>query len=299
MKKIEFFYKLLSPLSHIGESSGTESFLNTQRILVDKKIEEIFSYSGNAIRGQLRDCASRYFLNLLNEKVSLDLFYLLFSGGSISGEQSLDVEKAKQLRKLIPIVSVFGGGIGNAILSGKMNVSDAYILCKECKQLLPESLKEQCSLSYKELTDERSFTRFDDIKNVKLQEYTETEESKKKEAVQMRYTVETIVPSSQFYSMILCEDMSDIELGCLLSAIYEFAKAPYLGGKKNIGFGRVSFVCSLEKEQLIKVNKDLTIELHPSADELLKKYNQHIKENIEEIKRVMLSTTHPRKGMGL
>ena len=67
--KIEFEYTLKQALSHIGESEGTTTFLNTIRVLSEGKVQEVFAYTGNAIRGTLRDCAARYLLNLLGVKV--------------------------------------------------------------------------------------------------------------------------------------------------------------------------------------------------------------------------------------
>jgi hypothetical protein len=47
-------------------------------------IEEVFSYSGNAWRGQLRDLAASYMLDALGSPtLSLDAFHLLYSGGRI------------------------------------------------------------------------------------------------------------------------------------------------------------------------------------------------------------------------
>jgi hypothetical protein len=45
-------------------------------------IEEVFSYSGNAWRGQLRDLAASYMLDALGSPtLSLDAFHLLSQGG--------------------------------------------------------------------------------------------------------------------------------------------------------------------------------------------------------------------------
>ena len=49
--KIETIYTLQQPLSHIGESESTVSFLNTIRIVANGKVEEVFALTGNSIRG--------------------------------------------------------------------------------------------------------------------------------------------------------------------------------------------------------------------------------------------------------
>ena len=89
---------------------------------------EVFVYSGNAIRGMLRDCGSKYFLDKLQFRLNIadttsDVLFF-FSGGSIGGEQSIDIDQARKIRETIPIASIFGGGVGNQILSGKLCVND-------------------------------------------------------------------------------------------------------------------------------------------------------------------------------
>ena len=113
--KFEIIYTLEQPLSHIGESESTISFLNTIRMAVNGKVEEVFALTGNSIRGTLRDCAARHLLNMLNVKVGKKEFNILFSGGNISGSMSTDIDQAKKYRTLLPMISLFGAGeIGRA-----------------------------------------------------------------------------------------------------------------------------------------------------------------------------------------
>ena len=99
---------LLSPLSHIGESSGPDSFLSQDLIIgPDGQPVECFVYSGNAFRGQLRDlCASYMTEKLGNLQYNPDVFYLLFSGGSLGGAQSVDIDQARMYRRNIPMPPV-------------------------------------------------------------------------------------------------------------------------------------------------------------------------------------------------
>ncbi|MCK9328186.1 MAG: hypothetical protein M0P69_22000, partial [Bacteroidales bacterium] len=113
---------LLSPMSHIGESSGPDSFLSQDIIIgPDGQPVEAFVYSGNAFRGQLRDLAAMYMTDRLGGiTYNPDVFYLLFSGGSLGGAQSVDIDQARMYRRNVPMLSVFGGGVGNQILAGKL-----------------------------------------------------------------------------------------------------------------------------------------------------------------------------------
>lgn len=174
--KIETLYTLLSPLSHIGNSVGPDSYLSTQTVIgSDGEPVETFVYSGNAIRGMLRDAGARYMIDSLGDpdvtiQIPLDVFYLLFSGGSIGGESKIDIDQARRIRRTVPHLSVFGGGVGNQILPGKINVGEGLPVCREFSHILPSELANALR-PWRQMTTEQSFTRTDDAKNELLTSY--------------------------------------------------------------------------------------------------------------------------------
>ena len=175
--KLEGKVTLKSPLSHIGDSIGIDSYLATDTVIDENgNRQETFTFSGNAFRGLMRDMGAVYFLEKLgNIQIPLQHFYLLFSGGALSGEQSIDVSQCREYRKFIPHLALFGGGVGNQILCGKINVGALYPLCTECKNLLPKIYKDKDLPSWRQLTYEKSFTRYDDAKNDNHRGYIATE----------------------------------------------------------------------------------------------------------------------------
>ncbi len=258
---------LLSHMSHIGESAGPDSFLSQDIIIgPDGQPVECFVYSGNAFRGQLRDLAAIYMTEKLGGlQYRPDVFYLLFSGGSLGGAQSVDIDQARMYRRNVPMLSVFGGGVGNQILTGKIKIGAMYPLVSECQRVLPEGLRDMGAPSWRQWTFDKSFTRMDDAKNENLRKHlndqramlatgrqqemlpgeaASTPEKKKKEdpPQQMRYTVEMLAAGSVMYERIDICDMSDLELGAFVSALVEFSKYPYIGGKSGTGHG----LCEVE-----------------------------------------------------
>ena len=253
--------QLLSPMSHIGESLGVDSYLAETKIIgPDGQPVECFAYSGNAFRGQLRDLGAKYLLWRLGDpKLNLESFHLLFSGGSIGGDQHVDIDQARLMRRLLPFLSIFGGGVGQQILAGKLKIGAMWPRCRETQHLLPAEMRSNDAPGYGELTAEHSFTRTDDAKNEQLREdylaLPPTEErlaldgdapkakGKKAEkdgpAQQMRYTVEVMAAGTRFYQRIDLLDMSELEVGAFVSCLSEFSRAPYVGGKSGIGFGLV------------------------------------------------------------
>lgn len=299
---------LLSPLSHIGESIGPDSFLS-QDIIVgpDGRATEAFVYSGNAFRGLLRDLSAIYMTEKLgNMQYPLEVFYLLFAGGSLGGPQSVDIDQARMYRRNVPHLSVFGGGVGNQILNGKIKVGSMYPLVAECQRVLPESLRDPAAPSWKQWTFEKSFTRMDDAKREDRRTYLEGAEMdgllatpkqqlliageeaprKKKEdpPQQMRYSVEMLAAGSVMYQRIDLVDMTDLELGSFVAALDQFSKYPYVGGKSGTGHGLVEAEYSWrpagDKESagvFARIGTDC-LKLCPEAQEAKTKYDCFLKE---------------------
>lgn len=286
--KIETIYTMQQPLSHIGESESTVSFLNTVRIAVNGKVEEVFALTGNSIRGMLRDCAARHLLDRLDVKVGKKEFNILFSGGSISGSMSTDIDQAKKYRELLPMISIFGAGVGNQILAGKLTQGFAFPVCLETDGIVPKAdgIKEGLRKnSWKNLTGAVGLTRFDDSKNVNHQKYLQKENDnadKDSASTQMRYEVEYLVPGSQLYHVInLCPD-TDAELGAFVAALEEFSHSPILGGMGGKGFGLCVAGLTADGGFFAEIGNG-SIKLCGMAQEALTAYEQFIAENAEEI----------------
>lgn len=284
-----------SPLSHISESISTNSYLVQDPILQpDGEIEEVFAYNGNAWRGQLRDLCATYLIEKLGMQISLDAFHLLFSGGKIGGDQSIDIAQAKLMRKVVPMISLFGGGIGNQILPGKLKVGSSYPLCIEALPVLNNKDHEQASkVSYRSLTMEKSFTRMDDSKkpdsidfiSVGDQPLLETK-SKKKDgdvSTQMRMTSELIIAGTTLAHEIDLVNVDEVELGAFVSALVRFAETPYIGGQSNKGHGRVDYTSKIvnmktaDVQNLVYVKDDLP-KLSDTAQQAKDAYDAHLQQ---------------------
>lgn len=285
--KIETIYTLKQPLSHIGESESTVSFLNTIRVVTNGKVEEVFALTGNAIRGTLRDCAARDLLKKLNAKLKKKEFNILFSGGNISGTMSTDIDQAQKYRELLPIVSIFGAGIGNQILAGKITQGFAIPVCIETVELIPDIYginKNLFQTSWKKMTSTINFTRFDDSKNVKYQKFLEGEDNTGdgEASTQMRYEVEYLIPGSQLYHVLNLSTKSDIEIGCFVSAFKEFSQSPVLGGMGGKGFGRCDADILSDGELFAEIHDGEMI-LSDKANTAAQAYDEFILENSDKI----------------
>lgn len=304
--RLRGLFTLRSPLSHISDSIGTQTYLVQEPVRQpDGSYAEVAVYSGNAWRGQLRDLCAVYMLRRIGSPLlSLDAFHLLFTGGRIGGEQVVDLEKARAYRRVLPLVAIFGGGVGNQILPGKLRVANCYPLCREALAVLsPAHHATANQSSYRAMTFEKSFSRKDDAKDDRLRVFladaerdgqpslpgAEPEPKAAKRdgpADQMRMTSELLAAGTLLETEISLSDVSEIELGALVSALDQFARAPFIGGQSGRGHGHVSLRYELldletgEVQPFVSVESDLA-ELAPPAAGAKAAYDDYLREQYD------------------
>ncbi len=311
----------LTSISHIGDTHGINAKLRREKVVQpDGSIEEIPIISGNALRGILRDRGMFHMLKMLGYGVdeqtgevrglSLPAFYFLFSGGALTKDagRGIDVDEVRQWRTLIPLVSLFGGAMGNKIMPGKAKIGKAIPICLETLHLIPERFVDDTGhQSIWELLQEEAYTRRDDEKNENLRQliapdvrllleaadaekrkrahlhpdFDTVEETGQKQ--QMRYYVETISAGTRLYWDIVLDDVSDLEFDAFCITLAEFGRFPYIGGKSAVGHGKVA----------IHFDKWIEIEprLRPAGKELDftlgTRYIQHLQEHGQEIREMI------------
>ena len=298
--RLDGLFTLRSPLSHIGEAISTGSYLAEESVLQpDGTTEPVFAYSGNAWRGQLRDLMAAYMLDKLGRPdLTADAFHLLFSGGRIGGTQTIDLDKARRMRRTVPLIALLGGGIGNQILQGKLRVGVCYPLCREALPVLPRALHEEAAhIAYADCTMVREFSRRDDSKVEAINQYLPApdqvllsgDKAPKRgrndggTADQMRISSELVVPGVRLRTTIVGTDVSEVELGCLVSGLHRFSTAPHIGGQSSRGHGLVDLDYAMmdldtgERHDNFVVVDDGACLLAPRAADAKAAYDQHLR----------------------
>lgn len=305
----------LSSITHNGgQSFGINAKLRREKFVqLDGRVEEVPTLSGNGLRGILRDRGMLHMCRSLGygantdghvNGLTLPAFHFLFSGGSLAstGGKAIDLEAARAIRKLIPLVSVFGGAMGNAILPGKLKVNKGIPICMETAHLLPERYTGGNLQSCWDLTQEEMYTRRDDAKNLHLRgvldestrqllEQSETAAQKKAGDIQedtgqkqqMMYYVETFAAGTRFHWRLILEDPSDLEFEAFVVCLGEFGKSPFAGGKSATGMGE------------LRMNFDgwhkIDSRLEQAADGVQRSlgvaYQKHLQKSALEIRRIL------------
>ena len=145
---------LLAPLAHGSDvKAGNATLFRRQMVRgVDGGVMQLPFFSGNALRGTLRDILADELTRLLGLPVdratppyALWFFHALYAGGALeensaatkaaakrTGDNgSIRAEGLREFRDLLPSISVLGCAIGNKIISGRLRVADLRPRCKE------------------------------------------------------------------------------------------------------------------------------------------------------------------------
>ena len=309
--RLEGAFTLRSPLSHIGETISTTAYLAQEPILQpDGSLAEVAVYSGNAWRGHLRDCAASYMLERIGSpRLTLDAFHLLFSGGRIAGDQKYDVERARSLRQLVPMVSLWGGGIGSQILAGKLRVSNCYPLCREAIPVLAARWHDRAAaVGYGALTTERSYSRRDDSKIDTLNHHIappagpapglldapaprrprrEAREDKPV-ADQMRMTVEVLCAGAVLSTKVDLLEVTEVELGAFVSAVHGWSRSPHIGGQSSRGLGEADLSYEMvdldtgARQPFLAVTDGVSL-LAPPAAAARDSYDRHLRDTYDRM----------------
>lgn len=297
----------LSSITHNGgQSYGINQMLRREKFVQpDLSIEEVPVISGNGFRGLLRDIGMLHMCRLLGygdagedgrpKGLSLAAFYFLFSGGTLTsdGGKALHLDRAREVRTLIPLVGVFGGALGNHIMPGKLKMGKMIPIVRETLHLLPEQFRQQQRASIWDCCQREMYTRKDDEKNENLRQIiapaaralideAKASKASKKEVgkpqddtgqnQQMRYYVETLAAGTQFHLRITLDDVTDVEFEAFITTLVEFSRRPFIGGKSGTGLGEIS----LKFERWIEIDSRVAPQGREVARPLGTDYAKHL-----------------------
>lgn len=295
--------QLLSGMSHIGRVESNVAMLAAMAVVQDDgSVEDVPMLSGNAWRGMIRDHAASYLLDALKATVPADVFHLLFGGGRLSGESgTFDPGRIREMRRVVPMLSLLGGGLGNTLMPGKIKVGVWWPIIREAMPCLPESLREQAeAFEAASIMSEMEYSRRDDEKDANKATRTalpaqtdllgDAEPAKKKAAKkevaqQMRNTVWLMSAGTRLHHTVDFDDVTPVELGVWVSALHSWSRAPYVGGMANKGHGLCRVQYTWQDRDTGETGDFLTVRddclLSPKAAEAKDAYDQHLREQYD------------------
>lgn len=136
--RLDFVLRAKEPISHSSGNKGNHAiFMRESIMLPDGEVVDIPCISGDALRHQLREAMAYITLDALDMLgqggLSQGALRLLFAGGGIGGAQgaSIDLDAYDKMVRMVPGVGLLGGGVGNRIMPGQIEVKAGRLICDE------------------------------------------------------------------------------------------------------------------------------------------------------------------------
>lgn len=233
--RLDYTAMLVSPVHHGGnEKTGNYAALRRMTFLLpNEQTMEIPYVDGNAIRGRLRRLGARDLLDRLGYEPKTDILYhMLMSGGALEdaggGSGKVNVELNKRIRRLLPLISLFGTSYLNQALSGKMCVSHLLPYCKELVEggFVPE-LPSVRPRSIYEMLPWTHNTRRDD------------REVASENVQQMIFEYEVLLPGALMVGDFILRYPNELEVSAFAHLLSLWMEFPTVGAREAQGHGRL------------------------------------------------------------
>lgn len=219
------------------EKTGVENMMRKIEYIVDGERELIPIIDGNSIRGNLRRLLLNDFFEQLGYTIKTPRLYYLLSGGAleeVGGQDTgtVNLQLRREIRALIPPLSILGCSMGNQAFTGKLIVAKALPICSELNNFIPI----QSKLSYHEYITESFHTRRAERE---IPETVEANQKQEEPTIQMKVSLECFAPGTRFYHKFMLLDCTPIEKSCFARMIELWRKRPFVGGKSAVGYGEI------------------------------------------------------------
>lgn len=220
--------KAISPIAHgeyaDGIDYGNIMLFRRMPMIHNGTVHNVPVLSGNSTRGNLRRILAREMVDRFKLRnlmgAAFDKFYIaLANGGNLDKnmDAAVDTDRLREIRSMIPMLSVFGSSLYKFMLSGMVSIGFAVPRCTEL---------ETGDMSIVDMTADIGLTR-----------HIDREQADPKEAKPMPYQVETVIPGCEFDVEInFAPQTTEAERSCIAHGLNMLKT---VGGKSGVGFGRV------------------------------------------------------------
>ena len=237
----------LAPIAHGADTkAGNATLFRRQMVLGNGGATmSLPLYSGNALRGAMRDILADHLLGALGlaprrdkPPVALWFFYCLYSGGVLAEKSTaqknitaklgangaLRCEGIRQFRDMLPSLSLLGCAVAQRIIPGRIQVADLRPRCVEWGT-----------------GDKPSSTLFDWVFLTRREDYENHDENNSMIAV-----TEALKPGNILDGGIDTDGhCSEIEKSALATALQILQAKGYLGAESRRGFGKCKYAVAM------------------------------------------------------
>jgi hypothetical protein len=250
-KNMRTVFTLRSPLAHGADEKGTGNVNLFRRHRVVDMLTGEHAYvpfvSGNAVRGLWRDMIMGRFLSLLGLKTT-DIpparAHSLLAGGNIeSGADTgvVRVDVRRRARELCPPWDLLGGCTDQQIMSGRVHVHDAVLVCRENAWMVHEAMgidRTDLEAWAATLPEAAALTQ------LRLGTRHAHRDIPDADGSQMLFNVELIIGGTQLmhsFKLFSIDEISPVTASCLADLVEDFGSYGVIGAQAARGMGQISF----------------------------------------------------------
>lgn len=261
-----------SPLSHRGEVIGTTGLLRRMKVIQpDGTVELVPVISGNAFRGVLRRLGEELLRDVLQyeQELPLAVAHTLRNGGAIvkSSTEPLTGRRLHELRELVPQISVFGGAIGAAPISGCLKVGHVVPIVSEALPILRFDYGDVLPGRF-DIESLESYSHLDDVARDRAADDANTGSGR---SPLMRYDVETFAAGTRMESWVQLDRGSPLDHAFTAAVLDEFISRGWLGGRTAIGHGQIAVAAVPDPSEGVEVQwRDIVAARRDEAIALLR-----------------------------
>lgn len=284
--KIHLLSEALSPITHMGGTSGNEGVLNREKVVFNGDVVEVPFLSGNALRHRMiREPGATYLVEACGLKghLNIDQANFLFTGGSLCESSTSDNLKViAKMQEVSPFCRLVGGSLKSQIISGSLFVSRGLLVCDENL----DCISKHCAVFSDVATAHAHLAQ----SYISKTQYTRGDASRMRDAGEivkdqieatksnlMIYGGEAVVPGSMFYHSLILNNVCPLEVGAALHSYMLWQHAGgIIGGSARIGHGRLSSTIHIEGLESFDEGSPL------DAGALVVEYMEHVNSHTEE-----------------
>lgn len=322
-RRYEFILRAEQPIAHHAESFGNTAIAMRRKLRLESgDFVQVPIITADTMRHQMREAASLAFLDaagiLVEGSLTESALRLLFSGGMITGKgdaATVKLDEDRELRDLFPHLSLMGGCAGNRCLAGRLQASDATLICDETLATMPEWVKRRLATvqhaSHRDHVEEVQRVRMDPclvperrlllsgiardsveqrlLASAQASEREDHRLADESKSTMMPRRFERIVEGSLFYWHCQATTYTDLDDDTfdltVAAALYDLRA----GGKRGTGHGHLRAV-ACEVGDLARPS-EARQEIDPTAVATPKGrlFVEHVRERSEKIKRALAS----------
>jgi hypothetical protein len=320
-------------LTHGAGNNGNEQELHRRSFNVCRDgmwaQEQVACVSGAAMKATLREHAGLLFLQLagINE-VNKDGLRLLFKGGRLAGsERVTNLEDARRLRDLCPVLSVFGAMDDATILRGRVSVSNvmpwtdvtvgAGLVDTAGAEVFPgltplpaHMIEAPDPITYyrHDLKSSHAAALLPAAERKQMEDLAAarkgkavTKDERREANESMPHAFQAIAPGTPMLCTIRLNDATEMEAACLMLAITRWTShGAHLGGAASKGHGACSVrIASATRTRSLGGPVPVNVadaaalvaveQTDPTAADVAERYAQHVAANAEAIRAEILS----------